>query len=86
MRWPTLFAIPALALLAACAQPAPEAAPETFHAERHYALGLKYMDEGRYLLAREHFALALATAGSEDLRRRSELELSIAERAARTLR
>lgn len=77
--------IPALLLLAglatACAGPGLTVVPQDSHSLRQYALGLSYKQQGRYLLARESFSLALATARNEDMRSRCELELAAVERA-----
>jgi len=44
------------------------------------------MREGRYLLAREHFVLAKATARDADMARRCDAEIAAADRAIHGLR
>lgn len=77
----------ALAALAACSQgKGMTVIPQDAHSLEQYARGLKTMQEGRYLLAREHFQLAKATARDMDMVRRCDSELAAVDRAIRDLR
>ena len=73
--------------LAACSQGKGLAViPQDAHSLDHYALGLRTMREGRYLLAREHFELAKATARDSDMIRRCDSEIAAMDRAIHELR
>ncbi|GAB6038721.1 hypothetical protein JCM15519_32800 [Fundidesulfovibrio butyratiphilus] len=60
--------------------------PDDAHSLEQYSLGLKYKQEGRYLLARESFQLAKATARNPDMRSQADRELAAVERAIKDLR
>lgn len=76
-----------LPLLAGCSQgKGLTVIPQDAHSLDHYALGLRDMREGRYLLAREHFVLAKATARDVDMTRRCDAEIAAADRAIHGLR
>lgn len=80
-----------LALLAASALPGCQGKgltviPQDAHSLDRYAQGLKYKQEGRYLLAREQFELARSTARDMDMTRRCEAEIAATDRAIRELR
>ncbi len=60
--------------------------PDDAHSLEQYARGLKYTQQGRYLMAKESFELALATARNEDMRRRCEVQLGAVERAIKEQR
>lgn len=83
----TLAGLASLAALAGCSKSAGLLVlPDDAHSLEQYALGLKYTQQGRYLMAKESFELALATARNEDMRRRCELELGAVERAIKEQR
>lgn len=52
----------------------------------HYAMGLRMKREGRFLLAREHFELARATARDQNMYSRCEAEIAAMDRAIKALR
>lgn len=60
--------------------------PDDAHSLEQYSLGLKYKQEGRYLLAKESFKLAKATARNDDMRLQADRELAAVERAIKDLR
>ncbi|GFK95835.1 hypothetical protein NNJEOMEG_03706 [Fundidesulfovibrio magnetotacticus] len=72
--------------LAACQGSSTIVIPQDASSLDHFALGLRYKQEGRYLLAREHFQLAKATARDMDLERRCDSEIDAADRALKALR
>jgi hypothetical protein len=72
--------------LAACQGKGLTVIPQDAHSLDHYALGLRCQREGRYLLAREHFELARATARDMDMTRRCDAEIAAMDRAVRELR
>ena len=82
-----ILALAALTVQAGCSKsPGLIVLPDDAHSLEQYALGLKYTQQGRYLMARESFELALATARNEDMRRRCEVELGAIERAIKEQR
>ena len=81
------LAISGLAALVGCSKSAGLVVlPDDANSLEQYALGLKYAQQGRYLIAKESFELALATARNEDMRRRCEVELGAIERAIKEQR
>ena len=52
----------------------------------NYAQGLRLMRQGRYLLAKEHFELAKATARDTGMEKRCDAQIAAAERAIKELR
>ncbi|MBI4806614.1 MAG: hypothetical protein HY795_15415 [Desulfovibrio sp.] len=73
--------------LAACGRgPGLTVIPQDPHSLEHYAQGLRCKQEGRYLLAREHFQLALATSRDTGMSRRCEAEIASVDRALLQLR
>jgi len=80
------LAAPAVLTTGCTKRPGLVVLPDDAHSLEHYALGLKYTQQGRYLMAKESFELALATARNEDMRRRCELELGAVERAIKEQR
>uniref|UniRef100_A0A7C4EIY0 DUF4398 domain-containing protein n=1 Tax=Fundidesulfovibrio putealis TaxID=270496 RepID=A0A7C4EIY0_9BACT len=60
--------------------------PQDAHSLEQFAEGLRCKQQGRYLLAREHFALALSTARDEDFSRRCQAEIAAMDRALQQLR
>lgn len=84
-----ILAALALALslaLAACEGKGLTVIPQDPGSLDHFSLGLRSMREGRYLLAREHFVLAKATARDWDMTRRCDAEIAAADRAIMGLR
>ena len=80
------FILAVSCLMGACTGPGLTVVPQDSHSLRQYALGLGYLEQGRYLLARESFSLAKASARNDDMRRRCELELAAVERAIKNER
>lgn len=77
----------AILALAACSQgKGPLVIPQDPSSLDNFALGLRYKQEGRFLLAKEHFQLAKATARDMELERRCEAEIEATDRAAKALR
>lgn len=72
--------------LAACQGKGLTVIPQDAHSLDHYALGLRCKQEGRYLLAREHFELARSTARDTDMTRRCDAEIAAMDRAIKELR
>lgn len=83
-----LMAVTLLALCLAACSPGPglTVIPQDAHSLDHYAQGLRCKQEGRYLLAREHFQLAKATARDADMARRCEGEIAAVDKALLQLR
>lgn len=86
MRNTIAAALLAVALLAGCQGRSLVVIPQDPHSLDRYALGLRYKQEGRYLLAREQFQLALATARDMDMSRRCQAEIAAMDRAVREQR
>jgi len=72
--------------LAACQGKGLAVIPQDAHSLDQFAMGLKMKREGRYLLAREHFELAKATARDWDLTKRCDAEIAAMDRAIMDLR
>lgn len=72
--------------LAACQGKGLVVIPQDAHSLEQYAQGLRCKQEGRYLLAKEHFELARATARDTDMIRRCEGEIAAVDRAIAALR
>lgn len=82
----TLCAALLALLLTACQGKEMTVIPQDAASLDHYAMGLRMKREGRYLLAREHFELAKATARDQDMYDRCEAEIAAADRAIKALR
>ena len=82
------MAVILLALCLAACSPGPglTVIPQDAHSLEHYARGLRCKQEGRYLLAREHFQLAKATARDAGMAQRCEGEIIAVDRALLQLR
>jgi len=72
--------------LAACQGKGLMVIPQDAGSLDHFATGLRMQREGRYLLAREHFELAKATARDMDMVTRCDLEIAAMDRAIRAMR
>jgi hypothetical protein len=73
--------------LAACSPgPGLTVIPQDAHSLDHYAQGLRCKQEGRYLLAREHFQLAKATSRDTGMTRRCDAEIAAVDKALLQLR
>lgn len=83
MRNTIAAALLCLALLSGCQGKQLAVIPQDPHTLERYSLGLRYKQEGRYLLAREQFQLALATSRDMDMSRRCQAEIAAMDRAIR---
>jgi len=72
--------------LAACQGKGLAVIPQDPGSLDQYALGLRCKQEGRYLLAKEHFELALATSRDSGMSSRCAAEIAAMDRAIRDLR
>jgi hypothetical protein len=72
--------------LAACQGKGLTVIPQDPHSLDQFALGLECEQQGRYLLAREHFELARATSRDSDMSKRCDAEIAAVDRAIKDLR
>jgi hypothetical protein len=72
--------------LAACQGKGLTVIPQDPHSLDQFALGLTCEQQGRYLLAREHFELARATSRDSDMTRRCDAEIAAVDRAIKEMR
>lgn len=80
------MAAPAALMTGCTKSPGMVVLPDDSHSLEQYARGLTFAQQGRYLMAKESFELARATARNEDMRLRCELELGAIERAIKEQR